>query len=213
MNRLRVLLESWRLPLSFKVALKALLLIFVAVRAQGASPDSDVFFDVIQPLLKSKCVSCHGAEKQEANLRLDSLAAAKRGGDNGPALIPGDAKNSLLMRAIRHDDDVAEMPPNEQLSATIIDAVAEWIEGGASWPREVMVLFDDERLFVESLSQGDGSIRIESDDRSSGKISVAVGARERSAAQIGDWKFLIREHPQTGEYRFCLLYTSPSPRD
>jgi hypothetical protein len=162
----------------------------------------DPFYRDIQPLLNAKCVSCHGPDEQEADLRLDSLAAAQKGGDSGPAIVLGDAEGSLLLRAIRHEDDVAEMPPKEKLPDKTIKAVATWINAGAPWPRSVMVLFDDEVPFVAALSKGKASIRVEHEDRASGRIAVAVSPRERFSEQITGWKFAICENPLLGEYRF-----------
>ena len=197
--------EAMRIVL--RVGVSAALLLPVAVWADEAGADGDVYFDVIQPLLKSKCVSCHGPEKQEANLRLDSLDAAKRGGDNGTALVPGDAAASLVMKAIRHDDSVSEMPPNEQLSDKAIAAISRWIDGGAVWPQAVMVLFDDERSFVQQLSGNDSSVRVEASDKASGEISVAVNSREGVAVESNIWSAVVREHPQAGEYRFLQFAT------
>ena len=54
-----------------------------------AADDVAKFVEDVQPLLEAKCVSCHGPEKQEGGLRLDSLAAAREGGEQGPAVVPG----------------------------------------------------------------------------------------------------------------------------
>ncbi|HND54310.1 MAG TPA: hypothetical protein PLV92_17990, partial [Pirellulaceae bacterium] len=88
-----------------------------------AAESSDHFFDRVQPLLAGKCVSCHGPEKQEGGLRLDSLEAAKKGGDRGPALVPGDLEKSWLVRSIRFDDPDLQMPPKNKLAAGEIAAI------------------------------------------------------------------------------------------
>ncbi|PAW87537.1 MAG: hypothetical protein B9S33_06195 [Pedosphaera sp. Tous-C6FEB] len=66
----------------------------------GAEPAR--FRDQIKPLLDQKCLSCHGPDKQKDGLRLGSRAAALKGGEHGPAIVPGDAKKSLLLQAVRH---------------------------------------------------------------------------------------------------------------
>ena len=59
------------------------------------------FFDKVQPLLASRCVTCHGPDKAEGGLRLDSREAALKGGDSGPALVPGKPDESLLLMAVK----------------------------------------------------------------------------------------------------------------
>src|SRR5262245_32676890 len=58
--------------------------------APGAS-DAEAFFkSKIEPILADNCRSCHGAQKQKSDLRLDTRAAALRGGLGGAAIVPGD---------------------------------------------------------------------------------------------------------------------------
>ena len=66
----------------------------------------------IKPILETKCVSCHGIEKQKGELDLSNLLAAKEGGENGPAITPGKPQESELIHRITltHDDDEI-MPP------------------------------------------------------------------------------------------------------
>ena len=66
----------------------------------------------IRPLLVKRCHQCHSkiAKRLEGGLYLDSRAGAIKGGDTGPAIHPGDARNSLLVAAIRYNGDY-KMPP------------------------------------------------------------------------------------------------------
>ncbi len=86
----------------------------------------------IRPLLVEHCIQCHGQEKQEGGLRLDSRQAMLRGGDSGPAIIVGNATESLLISAIHHDG--LEMPPSGKLTDEKIASLDEWITRGARWP-------------------------------------------------------------------------------
>ncbi len=59
------------------------------------SASLDFFEAKIRPLLLARCQSCHGPEKQEAGLRLDSRASILKGGDSGPAIVPREPDRSL----------------------------------------------------------------------------------------------------------------------
>ena len=100
-----------------------------------------VFADVdfareIRPLLEANCLNCHHAERAEGELRLDTRAAMLAGGDNGPALVPGDPEHSpLYSTTILPADDDAIMPPEEApLSKWQSDRLKAWIAAGAPWP-------------------------------------------------------------------------------
>src|SRR5213083_1130397 len=65
----------------------------------------------IRPLFEASCFRCHGEEKQKGELRLDSLEAVLKGGEDGKVVIPGDSKKSLLVVAIAQISDELAMPP------------------------------------------------------------------------------------------------------
>ncbi len=100
---------------------------------EGAPVD---FAKDIQPLLADRCFSCHGEKKQESGLRLDRKADAFKGGDHGPAIVPGKPAESVLLQAITGTHaEVAKMPKRgEALAADQIALFRSWIELGASWP-------------------------------------------------------------------------------
>lgn len=102
---------------------------------------SDVahFESKIRPVLIESCYECHSVEsgKAKGGLRLDDREAVLRGGDSGPALVPGKPEESLLLAAIRHSDPDLEMPPRkDRLSDAILKDFEEWIADGAVDPRE-----------------------------------------------------------------------------
>jgi hypothetical protein len=108
--------------------------------ARGGEPgaDSEEFFErKVRPVLAGTCVKCHGATKASGGLRLDSREALLTGGDNGPAIVPGDPAGSLLVQAIGHDDDVLKMPPETPLPEAAREALRAWIAAGAPWPEAV----------------------------------------------------------------------------
>jgi hypothetical protein len=99
----------------------------------AASPEE--FFEArVRPVLAEHCWSCHGPAKQRTGLRLDSRAALLRGGDHGPAVVPGDPDNSLLVKAVRRAGDV-KMPPKTPLPSAAVEALAAWVKMGAPWPQ------------------------------------------------------------------------------
>src|SRR6516165_3413879 len=80
--------------------------------ASGTTDAAGVeFFEKdVRPLLAARCQECHGPAKVKGGLRLDSRAAALAGGRSGPAVVPGQPDESLLIDAINHGD-VVRMPP------------------------------------------------------------------------------------------------------
>jgi hypothetical protein len=108
------------------------LLLGVVTRADDAADRH--FTERVKPLLDLRCVSCHGTEKQKGALRLDSRPAVLKGGDNGPAVVPGRPSESLLLQAVMHSKKDLEMPPKEKLTPADIAVLKRWIEDGAPWP-------------------------------------------------------------------------------
>ncbi|TDJ72054.1 MAG: DUF1553 domain-containing protein [Planctomycetota bacterium] len=100
----------------------------------GDTVDVEFFETKIRPTLAEHCTKCHGERKQRSGLRLDSIAAILRGGERGPALVPGDADASLLIRAIRYTDEELQMPERGKLSDAAIEAFERWVESGAPAP-------------------------------------------------------------------------------
>lgn len=100
--------------------------------------EGDEFFETsVRPLLVKHCLDCHGAQKQESGLRLDSKAGWQKGGDNGTAIVPGHPDKSLFIKAIRYDDPNLQMPPDgKKLAAADIALLVEWVKQGAPDPRE-----------------------------------------------------------------------------
>jgi hypothetical protein len=101
---------------------------------EGAESDGDAFFEThVRPVLMNRCSACHGRDKQEGQLRVDSLEALLSGGESGPAIVPGRSEESLLVEAIRQQGFVV-MPPEGRLSDGQVAAIAQWIDRGAHWP-------------------------------------------------------------------------------
>ncbi|MGE4003758.1 MAG: PSD1 and planctomycete cytochrome C domain-containing protein, partial [Planctomycetaceae bacterium] len=128
--------------MSFHKHLLPALLTFVALPlghsvAEAQSESAEFFESRIRPVLVKSCAKCHGATKASQGLRVDTRDALLSGGDSGPAIVPGDAAASLLIRAIRRDHDDLQMPPDEPLSEDVVADFEHWIAAGAAWPASV----------------------------------------------------------------------------
>src|SRR4051812_18646313 len=96
-------------------------------RSQTVADQETVFELKVRPLLAGRCFKCHGGDKVSGGLRVDSRDALLKGGDRGPALVPGNAERSLLLRALRHRDEGLKMPPDAKLPEQTVQDVAVWI--------------------------------------------------------------------------------------
>ena len=135
---------------------------FAAEKTAHADEPIENFVKNVSPLLEAKCVSCHGPEKQEGGLRLDSAAAAAQGGERGPAVVAGDADRSLLVTAITFLDPDLQMPPKQQLSDREITILTEWVNSGAAWPdtaAEADHLTDDGGLVGDAFTDERNPVR------------------------------------------------------
>ncbi|MGI9471780.1 MAG: PSD1 and planctomycete cytochrome C domain-containing protein [Rubripirellula sp.] len=101
-----------------------------------ASEATDFFERKIRPVLVQHCYECHAgdAELIQGGLRLDDPTSMAQGGDSGPAVMPGEPDQSLLLAAIRYDE--FEMPPEGPLSSEVVKDFERWIELGAIDPRQ-----------------------------------------------------------------------------
>ena len=90
----------------------------------------------VKPLLAETCYRCHGADQQKGDLRLDTALLAVKGGETGPALIPGNSDKSLLIQVVMGThDDIARMPYKKPpLSESQIQILRAWINQGAKAP-------------------------------------------------------------------------------
>jgi hypothetical protein len=101
-----------------------------------ASEDADFFESKIRPVLVEHCYSCHASDSKiiRGGLLVDSRDAIRAGGDSGPAVVPGDAEESLILAALRHES--YEMPPDQKLPDAVIADFEQWIARGAPDPRD-----------------------------------------------------------------------------
>jgi hypothetical protein len=110
-------------------------LALVAWLAQDAPSGVDFFEKKVRPVLVERCFECHSgqAKKLKGGLLLDSRAGLLKGGDSGPAVVPGNAAKSLLLKAVRWEDKDLKMPPKKKLGEAEITDLERWIQSGAPW--------------------------------------------------------------------------------
>jgi len=104
----------------------------------AAQAQTDFFETKVRPILVNHCYACHSADTKPAGgLRLDDRNGAFKGGQSGPAVVPGDPQKSLLLQRVRHEDPKRRMPKEgDALSAAQIADLTTWIKDGAAWPVE-----------------------------------------------------------------------------
>ena len=119
----------------FAYAVFLLLSSVLPSQADRRDADGETFFETkIRPVLASSCLKCHGGEKVSNGLRVDTRDNLLKGGESGPAIIPGDPENSLLIRAIQHSGGELKMPPNRRLTDEQIADFVRWVRDKAPWP-------------------------------------------------------------------------------
>ena len=86
-------------------------------------------------VFEAQCFRCHShkANKSKGDLMLDAKASMRKGGQTGPAVVPGHPEKSLILELIRSKDDDARMPPTAPLPADQEKVLVEWIKAGAPW--------------------------------------------------------------------------------
>ena len=109
----------------------------LGVSARAADPGIDFFEKTIRPALVEYCYKCHSAEseKLKGGLFLDTRDGWSKGGDSGPAIVPGKPDESLLVKAVRRLDKDLAMPPKKELPEAVVNAFVEWVKIGAPDPR------------------------------------------------------------------------------
>ena len=115
---------------------RLLLPCMAAMVAAAQSPEVEFFEKKIRPALVEQCYACHSAklETPMGGLRLDSREGVRKGGASGPAIVPGEPAQSLLLKAVSTDMNL-RMPPTGKLPAHVIADFERWIADGATDPR------------------------------------------------------------------------------
>ncbi len=129
--------------------LSSLLVFTAAATLRGAdapapaiSPSDLQFFESrVRPVLVDRCYKCHSkdADKVKGGFMLDTREGLLHGGNTGPAVVPGNPKDSLLIQAIGYKDEDLQMPPKgDKLTDQQIADLTEWVRRGAPDPRTLV---------------------------------------------------------------------------
>ena len=117
------------LALTFTAAAAAKKELPPAAKKAGLTFDKD-----IKPIFEKNCFECHGDKKQNGKLRLDTLAFATKGGENGKAFVAGKSADSALVKSVARLVEDDAMPPEgkgKPLTAEQIGLIRAWIDQGA----------------------------------------------------------------------------------
>jgi hypothetical protein len=116
-----------------RLALPAMLLVLWSGARAAAEPVD--YLGAIKPLLTRHCYECHNAKVHKGGLRMDSAAGLRKGGNSGPAVVPGKPAESPLLRVVQGAEDVTRMPyKRTPLTSAEIRLLADWIAQGAPAP-------------------------------------------------------------------------------
>ena len=124
-------LPMTRPPLAFCCFAFAAALCWLPASLPAAAPQvstnqAEFFESKVRPVLAGTCLKCHGVSTHKGGLRLDSRDAALKGGDSGPAVVPGNPDASPMIDAINYRG--LEMPPTGKLKPREIQALVEWVK-------------------------------------------------------------------------------------
>ena len=121
--------------------------------AGEANPKGVEFFESkIRPVLAKHCYECHSAQakKLKGGLLLDSKAGMIAGGDSGPVLVPGKAKESVIIKALEHDGPTKMPSQSVKLPKEIIADFVKWIDMGAPDPRAGKIASKKRNIDIET---------------------------------------------------------------
>jgi hypothetical protein len=159
--------------------------------------DDDFFENQVRPLLVKRCYQCHSGTKTRGGLALDSRTGWQKGGESGPAIVPGKPEASLLIEAVNYRS--VEMPPEDaggKLSAAEIEVLTKWVKLGAADPREEAVrpgAMNREAAqawwAIQPLPAAESASKSQHIDR---LIDAELAARSLTAASPADRRTLVR---------------------
>ncbi len=118
-----------------------------------------VFEQIVNPILQTRCVQCHNAEKSKGDLRYDTVEMLKKGGEDGPVFVAGKGlESAMVKRCLLPEDDDEHMPPKgkTQLTEGQVALLTWWIDQGASFDKKVADLQVNDAIRPVLASLGGG---------------------------------------------------------
>ncbi len=115
------------------MAFGAALCLSSLVLAQTGARRTVDFAHEVHPLLETRCRSCHTGESAQAGFHIESRDAMLRGGKGGPAIVAGQAAESLLMLKVMGQRGLVMPPSGPRLTADEVAILRMWIDQGAQW--------------------------------------------------------------------------------
>src|SRR5579859_6694569 len=102
----------------------------VSASDESPAPSTNEFYaERVAPILQKNCLKCHD-DTAKGGLQLDSYSLIRKGGQDGPVIVPGDLEASMLIQAIRRNGDL-KMPPKYALKDTEVADIEAWVKAGA----------------------------------------------------------------------------------
>jgi mono/diheme cytochrome c family protein len=115
-----------------RLLMVSLALLAFSPATRAAEPDR-LFREQVAPIFEQRCVRCHGARSPKGGLSLVTGEGLRRGGETGPAIVPGNPDESLLIDMI--SGDKPQMPwKDAPLTKAQVESLRRWIQHGAAWP-------------------------------------------------------------------------------
>jgi cytochrome c553 len=191
-------------------------LVTLAIVASPSAADDTFFESKIRPVLARACVRCHGPRKASGGLRLDSREGLLRGGEQGPVAEGEDPDDSLLMRAIRrNDDEVVAMPPDKPLDGESVADLRRWVAAGMPWPDQGSMIrasrhwaFEPVRIHEPPTAAANPIDAFLQDDRRAKGLTPVAPADKRTLIRRTTYD-LLGLPPSPDEVEAFLLDDSP----
>jgi hypothetical protein len=194
-------------------------LLLTSLSLAEVAADED-FEKYVRPLLVEHCLKCHGPQKQSGGLRLDSREALLKGGDTGPAVVPGKPDESLMLKAVSYQGEL-HMPPRGRLTDAQVGKLQDWVRRGLPWPttrdtsvtntaRDVVTEAHRQWWAYQSLRrQGVPTVKNESWSRNEIDRFILAGLEDKglTPAPCADKRTLIRRAT------FDLIGLPPTPAE
>ena len=106
--------------------------------ARNMAKGLELFKSDVRQLLIDKCVNCHGGDKTRGELNITTRELLLKGGEEGPAIVIGDAKKSYMFKLMAHEEKPFMPQKEARLPDAVLAKVAEWINLGAPYDRPLL---------------------------------------------------------------------------